>query len=285
MSDEGQVLPATEAAPVEAPNASPAGGATSPVPDSPPTDAGDAAGGAPDQNKVYTQEEVDRIAAKIKKNERYRTKREVEAYYQGRMEQATPAAAAAPAAPEPAAQEEKPPSRDQYESYEAYLEARAEYEAEQKANAERETATKRTQSFQSKLLEKYPDIQERAADIAHVVIPGHMVEAMHESDFGTDLLNEFVSNPKELERIAALSPSAALREIGRLEARLESAAGKPTPSATPAAPTPSRAPTPIKAVGGSTVSTDDEPSHDKPDQWKAWRDRQVAKAKRTGTSK
>ncbi len=288
MAEETQAI-------VEAP-APAAGGATA-APETPPQ--ADPAAGAPerDPNKVYTQEEVDKIAKKVKQNERYRTKREIEAFYQGRESRPAEQPVARVEAPV-AAVEEKAPERDKFDSYEAFLEAKAEY-AGRKASADfrakeeatakeakaKETAQQKADAFRTKLNEKYADIGARAQDIAHVVIPAHVVEAMHESDFGPDILNSFVDNPKELERIAALSPSAALREIGRLEARLEAAAPKAeaTTATAPAAQAPSRAPAPIKVVGGTAVKTDDEPSHDKPDEWRAWRDKQAAKRKAGGS--
>lgn len=286
MADESQPAveqPAAPAAPAAAPEAPAANDA--PAPEGSETKAEAEA-------RVYTQEEVDRIAAKIKKNERYRTKKEVEAYYQGR-ESAQPKPAEKPAAAAPA--DDKPPSREQYDTYEAFLDAKAEYtgrkaaheyrvkaEAEAKAEAQARAAEERVQSFRSKLVEKYPDIAERAEAIGHVNMPSGMSEAIAESDFGPDIINHFVDNPKDFERIAALSPSAAIREVGKLEARLEGAAQKPAP--TPEAKTPSKAPAPLKPVGGTAVIGDSEPSHDKPDEWRAWRDRQVMK-RRAGAAK
>lgn len=263
----------------------------------------DPAAGAPvekvrDPNTVYKQEDVDKIVKAAKANERYRTKRELEAFYKGRESVAQPAAAE-PAAPAPPA-EEKPPVREGFNTYEEFIEAKAEYagrkassefRAKEEAAAKEETARKtseeRANTFRTKLIEKYADIGARAQDIAHIVIPQHVVEAMHDSEHGPDILNGFIDNPKELERIMALSPSAALREMGKLEARYEAAVQKPEPSAAPAlvaAPAPSRAPTPLRPVVGSAVLTDDEPSHNEPDKWRMWREKQLQKRK-AGTQK
>ena len=236
-----------------------------------------------DPNRVYTQAELDKILNKVKKNERYRTRKEVEAFYQGR-ESAVPKAPVEPAKP---VVEDKPPTREQYDSYEAYLDAKADFtgrkaakeqrakdEAEQKTRVAQEAAVERIKTFQAKVTEKYPDLSERAESIAHVEMPPGMGEAISESEFGPDILNHFADNPKDFERIAALSPSAAIREVGRLEARLEGAA---KPAAEPEVKKPSAAPAPLKPVGGTAVLGDGEPSHDKPDEWRKWRDRQVAK--------
>ena len=234
----------------------------------------------------YTKDEMAAIVKAAKKNARYATKREIEAFYQGR-ESATPKPAAEKPAP---VVEDKPPTRDQYESYEAFLDAKAEYtgkraaheyrtkaEAEQKARAAQEAQAERVKSFQVKVNEKYPDLAERAESIAHIQMPDGMGEAIAESESGPDILNHFAENPKDFERIAALSPSAAIREVGKLEARLEGAAKKPEPVVEKKA---SAAPAPLKPVGGTAVLGDGEPSHDNPDAWRAWRDRQVAAKKR-----
>lgn len=237
-----------------------------------------------DPNRVYSQEELDRITAKVKKNERYRTKKEIEAYYQGR-ESAQPKPEPAPA-PKP---ENAAPSRDQYDSYEAFLEAksdytarkaaadyRIQYEQEQNQAKAQEAQAKHRSEFHAKLLEKYPDILERSEAIASIQMPEGMADAISESEFGPDVLNHFASNPEDFARISALKPSAAIREIGRLEARFEATQEKP---ALTVVKTPSRAPAPIKPVSGTAVSGDDEPSHNDPDKWMAWRNRQVQKRK------
>ena len=116
-----QAAPAevVKAAPVEAPKAAPAAESTTTAkPSAEQVKEGD---GAIDPNKSYTQADLDRIVAKVKKNERYRTKKEVEAFYQGR-ESVAPAKPAEPAAP---AAEDKPPVRDQFGSYEEFLDAKA----------------------------------------------------------------------------------------------------------------------------------------------------------------
>ena len=245
-----------------------------------------------DPNRVYTQAEMDAIAAKIKKNERYRTRKEVEAFYQGRESVAKPVEAAPPP------KVDEPPTRDQFDSYEAFIEAKAVFagktaareertrvEQEQKAQAEEKTRHERLTNFQKTTAEKFPDLNERAAAVEHISMPDGMGDAIAESEFGPEVLNHLVSNPKDFERIASLSPSSALREIGRLEARFEAAKENATkadePKTDPVKKV-SSVPAPINPVAGKTVVGDGEPSHDKPDEWMAWRNRQVAKRKATG---
>ncbi len=85
---------------------------------------------AVDPNKTYSQEEVDRITNKIRKNERYRTRKEVEAYYQGRESVATPAKEVE----QPKA--DQGPTRDQFGSYEEFLEAKADFTGRRAAREE-----------------------------------------------------------------------------------------------------------------------------------------------------
>src|SRR5688572_17188152 len=111
---------------------------------------------APKETRTYTQEDLDRITAKVKKNERYRTRKEVEAYYQGR-ESAAPKPEVAKPQPE-----DKPPTREQFDSYESFLDAKAEYtgrkaakeerakgEAELKERQAQESAAERIKTFQA----------------------------------------------------------------------------------------------------------------------------------------
>ena len=286
MSEETAVAAeAQKPAPVEAPRATPASEPAA----NPSAEEVKSAGGALDANKTYTQAEVDKIVKAAKKNTRHITRREVEAFYQGR-ESTAPKPAERPAAP---VAEDKPPTRDQYESYEAFLDAKAEYtgkkaaheyrqkaEAEQNERTAREAQAERVKTFQTKVNDKYPDLADRAEAISHVQMPNGMGEAISESEFGPDILDYFVENQKDFERIAALSPSAAIREVGKLEARLEGAA-KPTAAEVKK---PSAAPAPLKPVGGTAVLGDGEPSHENPDAWRKWRDKQVA-ARRSGTAK
>lgn len=289
MADETVVAAEVpKAAPVEAPKAAPAAAAH--APSAKPTESEVKEGeGTVDPNRVYTQAELDKILNKVKKNERYRTRKEVEAYYQGRESAAPKPAAEKPA--EPAA-EDKPPTREAFDSYEAFLDAKAEYtgkkaaheyrqkaEAEQKQRAAQEAQAERVKTFQAKVNEKYPDLAERAESIAHVEMPSGMGDAIAESELGPDILNHFAENPKDFERIAALSSSAAIREVGRLEARLEGAA-KPAPVAVELKK-PSAAPAPIAPVGGTAaVGSEDLASLvNDPARFKAVRDRQVARAR------
>lgn len=209
--------------------------------------------------RTYTQEEMDRITAKVKKNERQRTRKEVEAYYHGRDSVAPK--------PEPVkTQTDDAPSRNSFDTYEEYLEAKAAHigqkvakeelsrvESERNNRSVAEVQAKALADFQAKLRDKFPDIGERLESIGHIELPDGVAPAIAESEFGPEILNHFAGNIKDAERISSLSPSAALREIGRLEARFEAA--KPA-KATPDTPDQIKpaAPAPIKPGSGSGSS-------------------------------
>lgn len=223
--------------------------------------------------RSYSQEEVDRITAKVKKNAAYRARKEAEAYFKGLSQGQTLVKPAE--TPKPA--EEKAPVRGDFDSYEEFMEAkaafvgkkaaredRAQSEAEARQAAESQAKAKSIETFQSRTREKYPDLEERIESISHIVMPPGMGEAIAESEFGPDIVDFFAKNPKECERIASLTPPGAIREIGKLEARLE----KPAEPAKPVPVKPaSKAPEPIKPGGGGSPADTNPKDTDSIDDW------------------
>ena len=216
--------------------------------------------------KTYSQEDLDRIVNKVKKNARYQTKKEVEAYYQGRDSRPEPR--------QPVANgEDKAPERGDFDSYEEFLEAKSVFAggkaASERLVKERNEAKEREAvqaqqkvftDFRTKTQAKYPDLEERLEAIADIQMPPGMGPAIAESELGPDILDYFAKNPKDCERIAALSPSAAIREIGKLEAKLEGAGTKPKKTA-------SEIPAPINPGGGGSPSDDVPKDSDNINDW------------------
>lgn len=238
--------------------------------------------------KVYKQEDVDDIVNKVRKNTEYRTKRELKAYYEGRESAARPAEQQKP---EPKA--EKAPQRDDYPDWDAYSEAKADYVARKAVREEnerisserreRETAesrNKKMDDFRAKTKAKYADIEKRIEAIGDIEIKPEVADEIAESEYGPDIMNYFIEHPQDLERIAKLTPTAASRELGRLEARFESDAKKPE-SEKPTAPKTSAAPAPIAPIsGGKTAVTSSEPSDkDSTEVWMQKRNAQIAAQK------
>lgn len=156
------------------------------------------------------------------------------------------------------------PEAAKFESYEAYLDALADWKVEQRL-AERDQKSKeetskreRVERLQKaregfedraeKFREAHDDFDEVAFDDA-VPVSEAMAEAIFDSELGPELLYHLGQNQKEAARISRLSPFAAAREIGKLEVQLK----------TPAPKRPSNAPEPITPVGGKEkVVTDME---------------------------
>jgi hypothetical protein len=84
-------------------------------------------------------------------------------------------------------------------------------------------------------------------------------QALMESPVGAEVLYHLVTNPAEVDRLAAMSPTRALTELGMIEGRISARlAGRPgqrsaTPGARPAART-TRAPEPQRTVLGEMPS-------------------------------
>lgn len=72
-------------------------------------------------------------------------------------------------------------------------------------------------------------------------MPQHVVRALTEADAPADVLAHLARNREEAARIAKLSPTAAIKEIGKIEARMSAAASAPSePTAAPPPPRPVR---------------------------------------------
>jgi hypothetical protein len=144
--------------------------------------------------------------------------------------------------------EEPRPDRSKFASDEEYIEAVAEWKADQRlAKREQEQAEARAKAERDQLVKGWQDAQQRArAEIedyddvikgSDVQLPGHLHQAILESDVGPHLAYYFAKHPDEAKRYAGMSPTKSLRELGRLEDRLaedaddDQPATKPSPKA------------------------------------------------------
>lgn len=184
------------------------------------------------------------------------------------------------------------PKREDFDSYEAYLEAKAEWRADQavdkklakqKEDADRTRTTeeqqkkatdfrKRTQES-AKGLEDFEEVMREATSSPDSPVSRLFAEPINECENPAKVLFHLAKNPDEAERIAALGQVGQAREILKLEQKLASA---PPPKK------PSNAPEPIIPVGGKATVTDDMPDPKDTKAWVAWRNKQEL-AKRKGT--
>lgn len=156
---------------------------------------------------------------------------------------------------------------------EAYALIQQREEAMQRAAQQREAETQ-VQSYQARIAEartRYSDYEEVMVTAPEIPLPPHVSQALVESEFGPDIAYRLAKDPARIQRIVSLTPTAALREIGKVEAEIE--AGRKSK----AVPRVSNAPEPISPVDAksSTPSRDAEPGPDRPySEWLAWRNKQ-----------
>lgn len=184
------------------------------------------------------------------------------------------------------------PTLDQFSDYDQYVEALSEWKTEQKLEQrERELARQarewHAQEQQRQLMSGWQqrigefrstagDFDDVLAAVEHIEIPPEIQRALIEYDNGPQLAYALAKEPKELQRIARIeSPRAALRELGKFEARLSAQAETPKR----AAPV-SRAPEPIKPVGQGAVTSTKDPGEMSYQEYKAHREREIAARKR-----
>lgn len=170
------------------------------------------------------------------------------------------------------------PKREQFGSYEEFIEAKAEWKAERKAaeaarkvleESQKRAESERTKGEQQRIerdwsakLEKardaIEDFDEVCAESEAIVTPP-MADAIRESDQAGFLAYYLAKNPDEAERISKLSPSRQVAAIVALEEKVSKPAKKP-----------SNAPAPITPVGQKAEVTKD-PAKMTQAEFNAWR--------------
>ena len=178
------------------------------------------------------------------------------------------------------------PQASQFQDAFEYAEALAEWsaekalverdkqEAERRANEERAKLNKAWTERVEKAKAEMPDFEEMVAS-STVVVGDAVRDAILESDVGPQILYHLASEDDIAQKIAAMPPIKALREIGKLEARFEAKdAPKEEPKQEVVAR--SKAPAPIKPLvagkGTADVLIDGNGAfHGTYAQWKAAR--------------
>jgi hypothetical protein len=188
------------------------------------------------------QKEIDKAVAARKEAERYAQELRAKAE-QG----ADPAKKTEPAT------SSNRPKLDDFESYDEYVDKLTDWKIEQREAARQKQEAElhqkaaqqtRAESWNEKVeaaRDKYEDFDDVIESITTPITPA-MQEAIMESGIGTDIAYHLAQHPKEIQRIAKLSPMQAAIEIGKLEAKLTAPVEKKKPAV-------SKAPEPIKPVG------------------------------------
>lgn len=163
--------------------------------------------------------------------------------------------------PAEARQADKPangaPKPEDFQNYDEYLDARADWRFEQKQAEQAQKAEEvRQREAQQTAAESWvknekavkdanADYDEVLDSVEDVVFAKEFQTALFESEQGPALAYEVAKNRAEAERIAKLSPGKQLIELGKIEARLANAQA---PAPKPATPKTSKAPAPLKPV-------------------------------------
>ena len=185
--------------------------------------------------------------------------------------------------PQQAVSVDQEPQPSQFNDAFEYAKALAEYSTEKAlAERDRQMAQQREQEAQQKIIQSWAQkVQEAKAELpdfddlvasSDVVVNNAVRDAILESDVGPKILYHLAENNDLAKKIASLSPNAALREIGKLEAKFEA-----KPETTQTAPVVrSKAPTPIQPIRGGQGKADvpisaDGEFHGSYQAWKAAR--------------
>lgn len=207
-----------------------------------------------------------------RKNAEAKAKAEAERAAKAEAEAAELRAKLAP--PKPA--DEKPaPQRTQYQSDDEYIQALTDHKVEAALNARDKKAAEeraareqaeRATTWAQRMAEAKKANPEFEAKInaSEAQVSAEMAEEIRASPAGTKMLEYFADHPEEAARIGKLTVGAMLKEMGKLEAKLEAPADKQTTvtteeKAAPAAPKVeiSKAPAPIDPIkGGNGAAVD-----------------------------
>lgn len=162
--------------------------------------------------------------------------------------------------PEPETKDSAP-TIDQFDNFDDYVTAKAEYIASKKIEStlsehEKRQATERAKAAQQQTVEGWnkrvaaadiPDFQDVVQN-SDVPMTNVMQQTIMESEFGPKLAYHLATNPEEAEKIARMTPIGAVRALTLIEDRL----GKSSLEAKT-----TNAPPPVKAAGSSASARKD----------------------------
>lgn len=173
--------------------------------------------------------------------------------------------------------DDKAPILDSFDSYDAYVDARAEwvarqtFKAQQREAAEassKSAAEQRQAVLRDEFAVKVADARERMPDFdavafnPNIPVTPAMQDAILESDMSADVAYFLGRNPDVAARLTSLSPMAVAREIGRIEAVILSQ---------PVNVKATSAPDPIKPVGQKPAPVQKSPDEMTEEEYWAWR--------------
>ena len=231
--------------------------------DAPPASAAEAVPPTPDDSQAETPPKRDRYQSRIDRLTWERLQAEQRAS-QLEAELATLRAQPAPAETSP-----DKPRVDQFETYEAFIEATALWaasQAEQKARQSVAALEARVEADQAaRARAEQAAVYQDRVEAARSVLPDFDTIVNQDLPISQPMRDEILSNPlgpqlaywlgshpEECERLSSLPPRAVLIELGKVLAQVDRVPPGSRPSAAPR----TQAPPPIRPVGGgATVAT------------------------------
>lgn len=193
----------------------------------------------------------------------------------------------------PAAGDSDEPNPDDFKTVGEYTRALTKYEVAKaakqageasKAQSEQDRAKAAAEEVagtfatrQQEFMKATPDYEEVVGD-SELDMPNAGMQYLVESEMGPQLAYHLAKHPDEAERLSSLSPTRVIAELGKLEARLESAKkSDPPPKADPPQNTRqvSRAPAPVSPLNGeSATAVEKDPSQMSFQELRALREKQ-----------
>lgn len=174
------------------------------------------------------------------------------------------------------------PNKDDFEKHEEYVEALAGWKAEQmfKEKEVKQKAAQMQSEAQQKhnqhmtrvqeFVKNHEDWDEVMEDANDIPLSNEVLKALSESDDSAALMYELAKNKEELKRISALPTYAAIREIGKFEAKFittDSSAQEPKKV--------TKAPPPVKTVSSKGVAAAKNPDDMGFQEYKKWREQRI----------
>jgi hypothetical protein len=192
------------------------------------------------------------------------------------------------------AKDDPRPERSQFVSDADYQEALTDWKVDQRIKErEQEQETANVQAAQRQLADNWQRRLEAAkADLtdfdevvgnSSIELPNHLFAAVVESDYGPQLAYHFAQHPEEARKLMAMSPTEALKMLGRLEDAMAAPVQKPNQqSVQPAAKQPetSKAPPPIDPLKNASTPVEKPTSQMTYQEYKAHRAAQQAAQRR-----
>lgn len=252
--------------------------------------------GAPKKEQEQHQKPKGNSAIEKRMSELTRARREAERRAEeaearlARIQAGRPAEAPQP---QPTPQDPPKPRQEDFKTYDEFTEALADWKidqrertraAEDRKRSDQESLETKISSFREKVetfrgeVEDFDEVLEAAPLVSQA-----MRDVILDSEVSAQLSYELAKNPDEIRRIAKLSPLAAARELGRIEARIQAdvKAKAEAKAAEEAAPEPqlpqiSRAPAPPRPV--KPKSTAERSIHDENlsyGEWEKLRNKQL----------